>query len=333
MNLVLLSWLVVPVLFNLRHSLELHLHFFVLVTPAACLIAGRAVADLLSRTAAQRWRPVAGAGLGLVAGAQVVALLLMARFVATHDTPGGFGTPLGAYLDLADRVVAEVQTAGAAEVLVVGQGDSPVVDAIPAIFDVLLRERVAYRFVDGESAALFPQHRAVALVAPDAGAAAAWYEGLPGQALPAGYRLVSLDGAWPADSLEPVAGPRLFENGIELQGYRWQPGNGQGSFWLGWQVLWLGPDDTHFFVHLLRDEALVGQQDSVGYPSAQRRKGDRIISKFDITSSRSTVRRDVVGASRRLSLPPGCQRPPGRCPGQAHRRRGTDRAAGGGAVA
>jgi hypothetical protein len=283
-DLMLLTWLLMPILFNLRSSLELYLHFYALILPAAYLIVGRGVALLVPQSLVGR--RAAGVGLSLLAALQVVALVLMARFVSSHDTPGGFGTPLGTYLDLADRAVAEAKTTGAAEVLVVGQGDSPVVDEVPAIFDVLLRRRVTYRFVDGESAALFPLYRAVALLAPKAGAVATWYG--PGQALPAGYQLVSLDGSWPDQALHPTTGPHLFQNGVDLLGYTWAPAGSGGRFWLGWQVLWLSPDDTHFFVHLLRDGAVVGQQDGVGYPNASRHKGDRVISGFDITLPEET---------------------------------------------
>ena len=47
--------------------------------------------------------------------AQVVALVLMARFVASHSTPGGFGTPLGHYLKVANQAVSFATEENAAE--------------------------------------------------------------------------------------------------------------------------------------------------------------------------------------------------------------------------
>jgi hypothetical protein len=288
-DLILLSWLVVPIVFNLRYSLDLHLHFFALVLPAAYLIVGRAV-ESLGHQLRIRWLPIAGAiGLGLLAIAQVVALVLMARFVSTHDTPGGFGIPLGRYLGIADEAVALAAEEQAAEVLAVARGASVVVDELPAIFDVLLRGRVGYRFVDGESTALFPAHRAVVLLAPDAGDAAAWYQSWPAQPLPDGYQLVDLDGSWPQNDFASISGPRLFENGVEAQGYHWAedaPSSGVVRFWFLWQVLWQHPDDTHFFVTLLdAEEQVKGQADVAGYPVLYRRKGDRIVNLFDIISA------------------------------------------------
>jgi len=313
-DLVLLSWLVIPIVFNLRHSLDLYLHFFALIMPAAYLVIGRAAESLAGASAAYaatqpqatrqgRFLGIMGAtGVGLLAAAQVVALVLMARFVASHDTPGGFGTPLIRYQEVGTEAVEAAKSGNAAEVLVVGRGDSTVVDEMPAVFDVMLRGKVAYRFVDGESAAVFPPHRALALLTPGAGVAARWYELWPARNLEPGYRLVTLDGSWPKDLLEPVAGPRLFENGIELQGYRWEPGQEEqaeaesqsalaggdlagGRLWMLWQVLWENPEDSHFFARLLGKEGQFwGQQDSEGYPTAYRRRGDRIVSKFDITN-------------------------------------------------
>ena len=100
-----------------------------------------------------------------------------------------------------------------------------------------------------------------------------------------------LDGSWPSEGLEPIAGPRTFQNGLELQGYSWVGDHivGEvGRFWLLWQVLWLNPDSSHFSVRLFDEvDHMWGQEDGAGYPTAYRRKGDRIISKFDITKSGS----------------------------------------------
>ena len=297
-DLVLLSWLLIPVLFNLQHGLDLHLHFFALILAPAFLVTGRGMEVLLSvlqdGTLGASRTPVVRRGatvvLGVVAAVQVVVLVLLARFVATHPTPEGFGTPLGVYLEAADRAVGAAGPGG--QVLVVGSGDSPVVDGVPAIFDVLLRGRVAYRFVNGQSAALFPAGPSVALLAPTAGRAAAWYKDWPGETIegdyPEKYELVRLDGGWPTGGLTEIQGPRLFQNGVELQAYRWQtfvrPGSVTGGqLWLLWQVLWQETTDTHFSIRMLDEgQAEWGRQDGPGYPPEARQKGDRILILFYI---------------------------------------------------
>jgi hypothetical protein len=288
-DLILLSWLVVPIAFNLRHSLDLYLHFFALVMPAAYLAIGRAAQALFEGVPSRARRPAIAltlVALAVLASAQIAALVLLGRFVASHETPGGFETPLGHYMEVAEDTLTAAAENAAAEVLVVSTGDSPVVDEGPAIFDVLLRGRVPYRFVDSQSAAVFPPHSALALVAPDAGPAAVWYRAWPARDLEYGYQLVRLDGTAPEHGLLPVTGQRLFENGVEMQGYDWQgeavPGRG-GDFWLLWQVLWLSPEDTHFFVHLVDGQGrVVGQDDAVVYPTEARQRGDRILGLFNI---------------------------------------------------
>ena len=273
-DLILLLWLVIPIVFNLRHSLDLHLHFFALILPAAFLLIGRAVQDLRRRQVARAQHILKAAVvlvLGFLVVGQLVALGIMARFVATHETPGGFERPLGRYLEVAGEAVKAANEAGASEILVVGQGDSPVVDEIPAIFDVLLRGRIPYRFVDGTTAAVFPSHHAVALVAPRAGDAARWDQPWQRGTLVDGFSLAPLGGEWPEGDLAPIAGHRLFQNGVEFQEYGWQgeTADGQQRAWLMWEVLWLSADDTHFFVQML-DESMrpLGQQDGDGYPTA-----------------------------------------------------------------
>ncbi len=286
-DLLLLSWFIVPVVFNLRHSLDLHWHFFALIAPAAFLIVGRALGTILRSCKMALVQIATLAGIGLLVLAQLIVLLLMGSFVATHDTSGGFGRPLSRYLAVAEQAVASSIEEDVAEVLVVGQGDFVVVDETPAIFDVLLRERVDYRFVDGQSVALFPPHRALALLTPRAGNATEWYRSWPAVDLQDEYQLVVLDGSWPQDDFAPVISPRTFQNGVELQGYVWQSEampDDQTRIWLLWQVLWQSLDDTHFSVRLLDSEGQqYGQQDSVGYPTAYRRKGDRAVSRFDIS--------------------------------------------------
>jgi hypothetical protein len=290
-DLVLLSWLAAPVLFNLQHTLELHLHFFALILPAACLVVGRgleaATAALQATAAARSLKTGSVVVVGLLAAGQVVALVLMAHFIANRTTPGGFGTPLGVYLTAADRVV---DAAEGNQVLLISSGDSPVVDEAPAIFDVLLRDRVDYRFVDSQTTALFPSQPSLALLTPDVGSAASWYSAWPHKIIvsdyPETHQLVYLDGTWPTAGLNEIHGPRLFQCGVELQAFRWQgasPDGVGGQLWLLWQVLWYSPEETHFSARILGNAGQEwGRQDGPGYPPSQRRKGDRILSLFDI---------------------------------------------------
>jgi hypothetical protein len=299
-DLVLISWLLVPVVFNLRHTLPLYHHFFLLIAPAAYLILGRAVQTLHDFGKSPILRTATLLFLTLLLAGQVAVIVLMGRFIASHDTTGGFGIPLRDYQAIADDAVQRARESNASEILVFGLGDSPVVDEVAAVFDIMFRDRIAYRFADGQSAAIFPQQAAVAVLAPGAEAAVSWYEPSLENGPAAGYRVAELaasafgDSRVPARPLwmnkpwavQPVTGPRLFENGLELQGFAWRDWGvpaGRGELWLLWQVLWLDGRDTHFFVQLLDDQgAILLQQDAAGPPAEVRRKGDRVVMKFDI---------------------------------------------------
>lgn len=295
-DIILISWVTVIVLANLRHSLDLQLHHFAIALPPAFLIIGRALTAVCSQPLRSdppraRLRRALGkalkAAIGVLAVTQVACLILMGSFVSRHDTAGGFGRPLGHYLEIADTVVERARDTSAAEVLVAGQGSSPIVDEVPAIFDVLLRQRIAYRFHDNRTSAVFPMYRSIVLITPERGAAASWYGLWPETILADGFRMHTGDGSWPRTGLRPIVGPRLLQNGIELQAFSWTRTE-TSKLWLLWQVLWETEPDSHFFVHLVDAQArLAGQRDIPGVPSEYRRAGDRVLTLFDITTQGS----------------------------------------------
>lgn len=292
---MLLTWLVVPVLFNLRHSVELYLHSWALVLPAAFLVLGWGFDRVL-----RLWPSRVSAGLGWTAllalvASQVVTLGLMARVVASHATPGGFGVPLGRYLALADQVGRLAGEQGADEVLVVGDGDSPETEGNPAVFDAVLSGRVPFRLVDGHQAALFPAHPALVLILPEAGRMADLYPGNgthveAWQAPEGGVQIWALEGRAPAADLSPVAGLRLLSNGVEILGWTWVgslvPGS-TGEAWVQWHVAWTDARDSHLFAHLVDESgARWAGKDILGYPVAARRPGDWVINRLPMTLAR-----------------------------------------------
>jgi hypothetical protein len=98
-----------------------------------------------------------------------------------------------------------------------------------------------------------------------------------------------------------IGGHRLFENGIEVQGFIWECERSEShTLWLLWQVLWQQPGDTHFSVRV-RDQggALLAQADASGYPSAYRRKGDRVLSGFE---SQLDVSQSLFVSSARVGV-------------------------------
>jgi len=293
-DIILLTSLVTPILFSIRHSLELQHHFFALILPAGCLILGRALGCQAPLAGKSVWpriglfraaNSLAWLATSLHLAFQVTVLLLMGAFVAEHDTTGGFGRPLSHYLKLADTMLERARHDEACDVLVVAEGSSPVVHELPAIFDVLLRDRMACRFVDGRVSAVFPACRSVLLVAPGAGEASSWYGVWSASELIDGFRLYLSDGSWPR-SFKPIKTPRLLQNGIEFQAYSWKPAMAAHRIWLLWQVHWEAGSDSHFYVHLVDAQGgALGQRDIAGLDSTYRRAGDHVVTLFDITAS------------------------------------------------
>lgn len=289
-DLILLTWLLVPIAFNLRHSLDLPLHFMALLLPPTFLVLGRA-AQIVIECFGVGVRWAARTVLVVTAVCQVGAVLLLLRLAGTHNTQGGFGVPLRDYLRVTGKVLALAREESAHEVVVSGEGSSPDVSEIPAVFDVLLRDRIPYRFADGDSAAVLPDHRALVLLSPEpVSSAVRWYDGWPMHSVGSGFEAVILDGTWPSQAFEPISAPRLFENGVEVQGYALETAmvpESTGRLWLLWQVLWQSGSDSHFTVRIVDEDSdrVLAQVDGPGLPVESRRRGDRVISKFDITLS------------------------------------------------
>lgn len=283
-DLILALWLVVPVLFFIRHSTPVFPHYFIVTLPAAYMLAGVLV-EALAKAAARYERAVklsAGGLIGASALVQVAVWLALLFFIAGHDTTGGFGTPLGSLLATVDAATAARTARSSPEVLVVGAGDDPSVQEFPAVMDVLLRG-APHRFVNGLESAVLPRSGAiVVLESPHLAAAERYYSRCAACAL-----LWSGDHGLAVVALEPDAAshtplprefpePRRLANGVELLAWQAEPG------WaIYWRVGYIPPAaDYHFFNHA-RDV----QADGVGYPSRYWRDGDIVISFFDLPAT------------------------------------------------
>lgn len=306
-DLILAGWLLIPMLFFLRHSTPVFPHYFITVLPAGHMLAGVMVQALAERLGAwlrgrslpgSAWDTSVGYAIGSLAVATAVAQaavwLALLFFVGAHGTPGGFGMPLGRVLDSVEAGL-EIQAAQKApEILVVGTGDDPAVDEFPAVMDTLLRG-TPHRFVDGTEAALFPQAGAVVLIQPGDFSARGWYQDCatsgacrmlrgveeprrPGEP---GIDLVVMPAGVELEIANAIPEPRLLANGVELMGWIAEP-----VWTVFWRVGYIPPAaDYHFFNH-----AANAQADGVGYPSRYWRDGDRVISFFDLETAGQPVR-------------------------------------------
>jgi 4-amino-4-deoxy-L-arabinose transferase-like glycosyltransferase len=144
-GLMLSAWLVLPIVLQINHRTPLYPHYFIILYPAQFLLVGLLVVRL-------PWRRLRWLVLGLailIALAQTYQTLALQQFVATHSTPGGFGTPIGYYETIVDRARSAAAANNAADILIVARGADPAVDSDPAIFDFLLQD-TPHRFADGQ---------------------------------------------------------------------------------------------------------------------------------------------------------------------------------------
>ncbi|MFQ5594466.1 MAG: ArnT family glycosyltransferase [Anaerolineae bacterium] len=154
---LLLGWILVPVLFNLRHSVELYPHYFTLLYPAPYIIIG----ILVARVAQFVQQPPALAAVPIlliliIVTWQAYSVALLYDFVQAHDTTGGYGVPLRFWKATTNLVKREAQAWGLRDVVVVTEGNEPAYDPMPAILGYLLRPDLEPRFL-GSQAVLLPQ--------------------------------------------------------------------------------------------------------------------------------------------------------------------------------
>ncbi|MBI3361610.1 MAG: glycosyltransferase family 39 protein [Chloroflexi bacterium] len=296
-GLVIALWLIAPIIFFLRHNTPVFPHYFIILFPAAYLAAGAAIVAISDRASRHyaRWLvPVVPIGIG---AAQVGVFLVLLNFIATHATPGGFGTPVAMQSAVLREMRARMAEDGADEVLFVGEGDNPAVDEAPAVFDVLLRN-VPHRFVDGRAAAVLPPRPAIVIIAQgDLPARDRYLAWAGGDARIESFQLRPGEGEYARLVLKPTGevfpphkapdGSRLA-NGVEILGYDWR-GNAAPGGEIAWEVWWRTGQpgaDYHFFNHLVdANGARWGQEDGVSFPSNHWREGDRVISFFTLQIS------------------------------------------------
>ncbi|MBC7871296.1 MAG: glycosyltransferase family 39 protein, partial [Chitinophagaceae bacterium] len=110
-DVLLLLWLIFPIVVFSFNWTPFYIHYLIPMLPAAYLVIGFAVQDAWKRLAANRTiqRIALGTGaLGLtsILVFQIVLWLSLLKFLDTHATPGGFGTPLHYLMAVRDAILA-----------------------------------------------------------------------------------------------------------------------------------------------------------------------------------------------------------------------------------
>jgi len=294
-DVVVASWLIVPALIFTRHSTPVFPHYFILTLPAGYILAGDCLnvilefftakarrtqsEDIKESSRALRLRGLLFGVLILSASLQATLYLALLFFIGSVNTPNGFGTPLGMWLDVVDRAKLFRAQNNAPEILLVGEGDDPAISEFAAVMDVLFHD-VPHRFVDGSTAALFPSGGATVVIQPSEIKSRAIYEKFSKaeaclllRESEQGVEVLSIPKEAQIKLANGFAEPRTLANGVELIGWE------RDSNWMiAWRVGYVpAASEYHFFNH-----AASVKVDGVSYPSRYWRDGDVLINFFNL---------------------------------------------------
>ncbi len=313
---ILLSWLLLPVLFYVRHTTPVYPHYFILLYPVQFIIIGvfvvKALTWLSSLADSLKPSPLVHFLTGKALPISLVALILglalwqghltetFYNFVDRNDTTGGHGVPVKYHVQAAESLKRLSEGAPA---LILSGGNNPAWDELPAVFDFLLQPQISPRFINYQEALVFPRADAIYLLSPGDTPAVSvldeYAEGLINERIslrggPDAFRFYRFDAesqiptkASLADGYRFGNTPANLDNDVEIWGYDVSgdvsPG-GALRLALYWTVRAVPEASYHFFNHLVDDGGQRwGQRDGPGYPADQWREGDVVVSWFDIS--------------------------------------------------
>ena len=294
--IVLLAWLLLPVLLQLRPSRPLQMHYFIPLQPVTYLVMALAVDVSIRWMNTRRMQVamrIAGATvIALIAGWQVFTTLRFTQFVQQYDTTaGGFGPPIRSGLDVAALARSAIQNKVASDVIVVAPGGDPNVNEPATVMDVLLAD-VPHRFADANAGLILREDAAQYIFAPGTQRAlAALLQNVDASQvvtraikLREGSDQVYTHVIAPRLKLAPLqAAPAQWANGVGLLGYRMPAGNGftVETLLRVFREAQAG-ENYHWFNHAYGGDQKIAQQDGGGIHPLNWRTGDILMQWFDL---------------------------------------------------
>jgi hypothetical protein len=287
---LLLAWMALPLLLQLRHTRTLQLHYFTILFPVPFVVMALGLAKVSASSQRVGWRILAAVALLVIAGWQTFTTLRFANFVETHVTsPGGYGPPIKQALAVAQMARDAVRSGRAPDVIVVAPGGDPSVDELATVFDALLAD-VPHRFVNGDAGLILRQEHAQYIFVDGTTRAFETLKAnttdLQASVMPASnnntraYTYAFAPRA-SLDTLRPTSA--LWANGVGLLGDRVQIDD-KLRITLALKVFRAAESavNYHWFAHVYAGQIRIAQQDSGGIHPRNWRADDILLLWFDV---------------------------------------------------
>jgi 4-amino-4-deoxy-L-arabinose transferase-like glycosyltransferase len=308
---LLLLWLSVPVVLQLRHSRSMQMHYFLPLYPVPFIVMALGVDSVLvsSRTAHSSPTPravvpaVVATLVAIIVGWQVFTTQRFAAFIQQYDTSaGGYGPPVRSALDVAQVAREAIQSGEVDDVIIVALGGDPNVNEPATIFDVLLAE-VPHRFANADAGLILREDAAQYIFTPGTERAlAALMQDATGiithevrlrEGSDKRYVYARAEQA----SLAPlIERPAQWANGVGLLGYRMTVSDAFGLETLVRVFREVEPGaNYHWYSQGYAGDQKVTEKDSGGIHPANWRAGDILLHWFDLSPPTASPDRIRIG--------------------------------------
>jgi hypothetical protein len=297
---VLLAWLLLPVVLQLRHSRPLQIHYFTPLYPVPFIVMALSVDASVRWMKTRRMQQVmsvaCAAVLALIVGWQVFTTHRFTQFIQQYDTStGGYGPPIRSALDATGFARNAIASNTTSDVIVVTPGGDPSVNEPATVMDVLLAD-VPHRFADANAGVILREDAAHYLFTPGTQRALdALLKSVDASQVVSreikvreGSDLVYTHVLAPKLKLAPLTEmPAQWANGVGLLGYRMALGDGITD---GITIETLSRIfreapagmNYHWFNHAFRGDEKIAQQDGGGIHPRNWRAGDILLQWFDL---------------------------------------------------
>lgn len=292
---VLLIWLLFPIVVFSFTWTPFFIHYLIPIFPAAYLVLAWGFQQLGKWLSSQPMlirRGVLAVGITWLAAVLVLQLVLwfsLLGFVRENHTPDGFGTPLATLM----QVRAAVLAVNDSDIIGRFDGQSPIFDGEPAVWDVLLYDVPSVRFEDQQTW-VYPEDEAAFLTLDCDSETSNTV--IPLREAEGCYAIGTRSTSQLEDTLVTVAEDLqnlTFANGVQVVSYGWQA---EQCLRLGWRITQETTTDYHFAVNFLDEtDVRVAQADALSWLGQHWRIGDFVVREFCIAQPNPTIARVALG--------------------------------------